>query len=349
MKILNPVKTKFWIPLAAVFAGFLPPALAFAHENYVLPEPVIAAGMRDYSLSVLDALKDPGNLKIALVVSIISAAVLILYFLFQPSKAGVWLDEHLQKFHRFGELVLRLALAASFLFSAHSFAYLGPEISINSLPFGGLIRVLLYVTGALLVLGLFGQAVGLISLALIIAATFVYKDYILTYFNYYGEFLALIFFGSGWFSLDKLIFGANKLKHKFKDWEIFIIRVTYGISILYPAISIKLLHPIIILDIVNRYNLTKFHWLFPHDPLLIALGTGLAQVVVGTAIILGFQTRLNTLITFVLMVLSVVFFKEAVWPHYILLALALYLIINNGGKISLDSYIRQRLDLKNGK
>src|SRR5258708_9555028 len=100
---------------------------------------------------------------------------------------------------------------------------------------------------------------------------------------------------------------------------------------MYPAITYKLLHPEVIIDIATRYNLMQFPWLFPRDPLLIALGSGMAQVVVGFFLILGFQTRLNTLITFCLMFMSVIFFKEAVWPHIVLLALALYLFINNGG------------------
>lgn len=330
--------------LAASF-GF--PAIVFAHENYVLQAEVIDAGMRDYSLYVLDALKNPGNVRVALAVSLGSLIALLLYFWFQHSRYGIWLDKKLLRLESLSELLLRLALAASLLFSAKNFVYLGPEIYLSTFPVDSLIQILLYITGALLVLGLFSEIAGAISLAIILIATYIYKDYILTYFNYFGEFVALILFGGGWLSLDNLLRGVNKLREKYKQWEILIIRVTYGISILYPAITIKLLHPTIIIEIVNRYGLNNINWLFPNDPLLISLGTGLAQVAVGTALILGFQTRLNTLITFILMVLSVIFFKEAVWPHYILLALAGYLVINNGGRISLDNFIHRKFYAKN--
>lgn len=330
-----------YILLTFCLLALATPALSFAHENYVLSTETINAGMQDNSLNVLDALKDAGNIRVAVAVAMGSLVVFSFYYWFQHCRYGIWLDRKLLRLEGLSGFLLRLALAASLLFSAKNFVYLGPEIHLSIFPIGSLIQVLLYITGALLALGLFSQMAGIVSLLILVVASFIYKDYIFTYFNYFGEFIALTLFGGGWLALDNLLKGANKLAEKYKQWEILIIRVTYGISIIYPAVSIKLLHPIIIVEIVNRYGLNNINWLFPHDPLLISLGTGLAQVAVGTALILGFQTRLNTLITFTLMLLSVIFFKEAVWPHYILLALAAYLIINNGGRISLDNYIRE--------
>ncbi len=72
-----------------------------------------------------------------------------------------------------------------------------------------------------------------------------------------------------------------------------------------------------------------------------------AEAAVGLAIILGFQTRLNSAITLGLYIMSIIFFKEAVWPHYILLALGVYLIINKGGGYSLDKLIEKRALIKN--
>ena len=208
-----------------------------------------------------------------------------------------------------------------------------------SLPLSGIIHYeyLLYILGVMLLVGLYTEVTAAVSLVILIGASFIYKDYTLTYFNYFGEFIALMFFGSRIFSVDRVLRGAkSKWAARRKDIEIAIIRITYGISILYPAISIKLLHPRVVVTIVNQYHLNQFHWLFPHDPLLISLGGGLAQVLLGIFLIIGFQTRLATFITFVLMTMSVIFFKEAVWPHYILLALALYLMINNGGELGVD-------------
>jgi uncharacterized membrane protein YphA (DoxX/SURF4 family) len=327
------------ISLGALVAGLLLPLLASAHEQYVLTKNQINGDIAYKSPNVFSALQNPGNLKVAITVGIFSLIGVILYFLFQHSRKGKALDVYLQKAEDFGHVVLRFALGASFIASAHFSAFLGPELPLSSLPLAGLLKYALYILGTLMLVGLWSEAVGVASLIILLLATWVYKDYMLSYVNYLGEFVALIIFGSRTLSLDKLFFKTKEWVKKWHNYEIAIIRITYGISVMYPAIVYKLQHPEVIIDIVNRYNLTQFHWLFPHDPLLVSLGTGLAQVAVGICLILGFETRLNSLITFALMAMSVMFFKEAVWPHYILLALALYLVINNGGKWSLDSYI----------
>ena len=239
-------------------------------------------------------------------------------------------------------MVLRVALAASFLASAYFNAFLGPEIPLSSLPAGTWFAPLLFILGIFLLLGLFTEIVSMLGLLLLGIATYVNGEYMLTYFNYFGVFVALLLFGSRIFSLDQYITKTTAFVKKYRKWELPIIRITYGISVLYPAIVIKILHPSIIVEIVEKYHLSDIHWLFPADPLLISLGTGLAQILIGLCIIFGFETRLNSFLTFILYALSILFFKEAVWPHYILLALALYLTINDGGEWSIDNWIERK-------
>lgn len=319
------------------------PSLAFAHENYVLTKPEISADLAVTGINVFSPLKDPADLPVAVAVALGSLIAIALYFWFQNSLAGRILDAWLKRLEPFGHIVLRTALALSLLASAQFNVFLGPEIPLTSIPFAFILKPALYILGTLMLLGLWSEFTGAASLIILLLATWVYKDYMATYFNYLGEFLALLLFGSRTFSLDKLIYKTKEWAEKKHDWEIFLIRVTYGVSIMYPAITYKLIHPEVIIDIVNRYHLTQFHWLFPHDPLLISLGSGLAQIAVGLCLIFGFETRLNTLVTFILMMLSVLFFKETVWPHFILLALALYLMINNGGKIGLDDWLHKKI------
>jgi uncharacterized membrane protein YphA (DoxX/SURF4 family) len=337
---------KKWVlrTVAAVGAAILGaiPVIAFAHENYVLPKSEIDAGMMDWNLNVWNSLKTPGNLAIAAKFGAGFLAFWIIYFFFQRSKWGVKFDRWIQKGESFGDVLLRVVLGISLLFSAHLGVFLGPEIPFGSIPGGQYFTIALYISGTLMVLGLFSRIAGAGAMVAILLATFVYKDYMLTYFNYFGEFVALAVFGSYIFSIDRLRSAKKEIAHKVRQWEALILRVTYGISILYPAISIKLLHPIIIIEIAKQYHLTDIAWLFPPDPLLISLGTGLTQVAVGLALIVGFETRLNSLITFTLYVMSIAFFKEAVWPHYILLALAAYLFINGGGDWTLDALLKKK-------
>ena len=316
-------------------------AVAHAHENYVLTHQQIQADLKDNTFSVWSALNNSGNIEVALAVGTISIIGIILYFLFFYSKFGKILDFYLQKLEPMGHVILRMALGASLIASAHFNSFLGPEIPLISLPLGIILKPILYILGAMIALGVWSEMAGAISFILLVISSSIYRDYMLTYFNYFGEFLVLMIFGSRIFSLDRILYKVKLSAEKYHDLELAIIRVTYGISVIYPAITYKLLHPAIIVNIVNQYNLNQITWLFPHDPLLISLGTGLTQIAVGVFLILGFETRLSALVTLVLMTMSVLFFKEAVWPHYILLSLALYLIINNGGKYGLDEYFKK--------
>jgi uncharacterized membrane protein YphA (DoxX/SURF4 family) len=334
------MRKNIWI--FSLLAIFLAPLRALAHENYVLPHADIERGMRDWSLHVFDAMRDPANLKLGLIIGLISILGFIAYYFFMISRWGQKLHETLLKFEPQGHLVLRLALGASFITSGLFGSFLGPEIPLTTLPLGVLLQPVLVGTGILLVLGLFTEGASLIGLIILILTTFIDHSYMLTYFNYFGELLALLFFGSKYGALDLFWQKASKFRQKYKDWEIPLIRITYGISIIYPAIMIKLMHPGIIVQIVNQYNLTQFHWLFPNNPLLIALGSGLAETAVGLCLVFGLATRLVSAVTLFLYILSISFFQEAVWPHYILVALAIYFIINEGGEWSIDSWLRKR-------
>ena len=333
---------RFFLFLVVVLSFLSPPA-GFAHENYVLPQENIDRGMNDWSVNVFDALRDPHNLAISLSVAGILFVVFVLYYFFFSSKLGILIDRKVRRLEPIGHALLRIALGVSFLASAYFSSYLGPELPLSSLPLGALLRPVLFVTGVLLIFGFLTKIAGALGLITMLLSAVVYKDYMLSYLNYFGVCAAFFLFGSRAFSIDHYIFKTSSaFREKWREWELPLVRVTYGISILYPAIVVKLLHPSIILEIVEKYHMDQISWLFPSDPLLISLGTGLAQIVVGICIIVGFETRLNALATFVLYLLSVLFFQEAVWPHYILLALAFYLVVNDGGGWSVDGAIEKR-------
>ena len=88
--------------------------------------------------------------------------------------------------------------------------------------------------------GIFTRIVSLVGFLILIATTFIYGQYIVTYLNYFGEYIALIVFGSYVLSVDNKLFGISSLIKKYKDIELLLIRITYGISVMYPAITIKL-------------------------------------------------------------------------------------------------------------
>src|SRR6185369_13157412 len=111
-KILQSV---LFLPLA-----FLLPKIASAHENYVLTKDQIAAGMSDFSINILTALKSPGNVRVALAVGLFSTLGVIIYFLFFISEAGQKMDIFLRKLEPLGHVIVRMALGVSLIFSAYT-------------------------------------------------------------------------------------------------------------------------------------------------------------------------------------------------------------------------------------
>ncbi len=205
-----------------------------------------------------------------------------------------------EKFHLLGPVILRMVVAVSFFSSAVSWSFLGPELSLSSFPMASLLRIVMFVISIFVLLGFFTEIAAFLALIVFTIATLVFHLYMFTYINYLAEIVVLLLLGSRHFSLDKMLFGSE-LRFKTLGWlekyKTVIIRVGYGLSLVYAAISVKFMHAIVTLNVVNEYHLTKFHLLFPHDPLLVVLGGGLAEVAIALFIIFGFQLRITILVS----------------------------------------------------
>lgn len=333
-----------------LFSALVFPSLAFAHEAYVLSPEQFHQGLTESGTNPFAALRNPDNLRIFLTISGVIVALLVLNFLFRHSKPGRALNEGLGKLSRFGPVVVRLAIGVSFLFSALSWSFLGPEIPLQSLMFPEILRIGLFISSILIVTGLFAELAALIAFIVFGFAVLAHGFYLMTYLNYLGELVVLLFFGSRYLSLDRIIFGLKKYFMKLQKYETAIIRVCYGIGFTFTAISVKFLHPQLTSTVVIEYNLTRFHWLFPQDPLLVVFGAGLAELIIGIFIIFGFELRLTVFITLIYLTLSLIYFRELVWPHLILYGISIDLMVDKE-RFTLDHFfdrikILRRMRLK---
>lgn len=315
------------------------PLFASAHEAYVLSAQEFSAGLKTISWGAFAALKDPGNIKFSLVVGLGVLLALGINLWFRRTHLEKFLNFELSHLKHLGLFIVRLSVSASLFFSALGMQFLGTELSLTAFPHPLLIRAILFLVSFMLVLGLFTEAAAIIGLGLFAQAFYLFGGYMFTYANYLGEFLVLALFGSRMFSLDSYIFKPLSRFARLKEYETTIVRVCYGLALLYAAVTIKLLHPQLTLDVIRDYNLTQFHWLFPHDPLLITLGAGLTEAAIGLFIIFGFETRLTVFISLFYITLSLLFFQEKVWPHLILYGISINLIISDGGKLTLDDWL----------
>lgn len=325
-----------WTLLAAGLVVLLNAATASAHEAYVLTEEQIKAGMRAGGETAFASLYTPGNMKIAGLATLGAIIALAAYYLLFQLPIGRRINQWLNKAAAYDKTVLRVSLAVAILGSAFTASFLGPELPVSSLPAASVLAPTLFVTGLMLLFGLFTEVAAAV-LVVIYVTIFVDKGtYLITYIEYFGLFLLFLLFGADQFSLDHQFFKKVRHPKDHHDMEALITRVSYALSLLYVAISVKLLHPQIVVTIVEQYQLTKYRWLFPSDPLFVALGASLSQIGLALSFMAGFAVRLSAVASFALIVLSLLFFREHVWPHLPLLGMSLYLFLNNGGRITLD-------------
>lgn len=316
-------------------------SLVFAHEVYVLSPKEFSRGLHAPTLDTFKSLANPGNLAFTAILVVVVLAVLLILLYLRYTMFGLKIDKWLKSYAKVGFFVIRIALAAAFLYGASTNSLFGPEVSLHSLPFSQGARVLEYAAGGMLVLGLFTEIAAFFALILFIFAVVSHGIYLITYLNYFAEIVALLLFGSRFLSLDALFFGKLKWFVTWREYETTILRVGYGAALLYAAIYIKVIHSEIPLEVVNQYHLNQFHWLFPSDPLLIVLGSAIVEIVIALFIIVGFSIRFTNLILMFYLTLSILFFKETVWPHYMLYGISISLLLSGGGRLSLDEGLKK--------
>ncbi len=302
--------------------------IASAHEAYVLPDGSFWEGIKEpLNAHVFSALQNPNNLKVAIIIAVSVWLLLGLNFFFRRSQIGQKTHMFFERFAKFGPHFVRIAIAAALFFSATSNSFLGPELHAGLLPYAQFTRIILLCISLMIAVGIFTELAALLGIVIYIIGLFVYGPYIFTYFNYLGELIVLLLFGLRSFSADGYLFGPLKRFRSLAKYETVIIRAFYGLALIYAAITVKLLHPELTVSVVNIWHLNQYHWLFPSDPLLITLGAGIVEIVIGLFILVGFQMRLTILISLFYITLSLLFFRELVWPHFLLYGISLSLLV----------------------
>ncbi len=301
---------------------------ASAHEAYVLPADTFWNGLRGpMSGHAFDALKNPDNIRVTVLIVLSVWMLLGLNFLFRMSATGQKVHAFFERYSKLGPHFVRLTIAIAFLFSALGSSFLGPELQGNLFPYSFLLPPILFAISIMIALGFLTELAALAGIAVFAVGFFVYGPYVFTYLNYVGELIVLLLFGLRVFSLDRYLFGPLRRFQSFEKYETVIVRTFYGLALIYAAITVKLLHPDLTMSVVTTWHLTKFHWLFPSDPLLVTFGAGIVEAVIGLFIIFGFEMRLTVLISLFYITLSLLYFRELVWPHVLLYGISFNLLV----------------------
>ena len=316
--------------------------VASAHEAYVLPYNTFWSGIKQpFSAEAFNALKSPQNIHITIEIGLSVIVLLILNFIFRRSKLGHKASNFIERFSGLGTHFVRIAIAIALFFSALSSTFLGPELHGSLFSYPHLLQISLFVISIMIAIGFMTEIAALAGIIIFISSMFVFGPYVFTYLNYLGELIVLFLFGIRAFSVDKYLFGPLQRFRSFEKYETLIVRVFYGLALVYAAVTVKLLHPELTLLVVNTWHLTQFHWLFPSDPLLVVFGAGVVECIIGLFILFGFELRLTVIISLFYITLSLLFFRELVWPHILLYGISFNLLVQPE-TFTLDNFFLKR-------
>lgn len=321
------------------------PALASAHEVYVLSAPDIVRAMAGPPMPIMSVIA--ANLQQFIFWAFLCFVVVTTIFFMSISRfAERLLMPFFHRVKQYASLFVRMSIGASLLASAYHQALFGPELTFSNI-FGAFAP---FATAAIVLAGffvLFGLATRF-SMFIIIAAyvwgVFVTGLYMLTYAEYLDA-VALFFIlerpskntSSGMHPY------MNAIGARLKPYRFAILRVLFGVALVFASVYAKLLHPTLTLMVVDEYNLTSY-WLFrPFEPHFLVLGAALIELLCGAFFIIGFEVRHTSLFLFFWLTLSLFFFGESIWPHIIIFGMTSAFFLYGYDRYSLEGrYFKKR-------
>ena len=337
---MNLSKHVRWAGLALV--AFLSPVVASAHEVYVLSKTEIAA----------DLLQPPVNLfavamqeKHEFFVWGMIGFLVILVVLGMSISRGLEkvCDPFLLKIKPYASHIAQITFGVALLASAYHGALFGTELPFAQVfgSFTMLVTVALYVAGASVLFGVFPRFGSALTLVVFLWAAFgSVGTYMISYATYFGEGLVIALFG-GYAIAHRAPRYSGRFMSGLKKRKFFIMRALFATSLLYAALYAKLIHGALALNTVNDYHLTHY---FHFAPLFIVLGAFLIEISIGVFYLFGFELRFTSLFFLTFLSMSLVFFGETVWPHYVLIGTAISMFVHG-----YDEYTVERFWYKKGK
>lgn len=314
---------------------------ALAHEVYVLTPQQINQDLQIHTLNVFSSLNSINSISWFLFFAILAITSLFISFVVSFSRWGRQTAVSIEKFAKFALPIIRIVFGISLIYSAYFNSLFGPELPLSHLLGANFWASILYITGILVIVGLFTRIAALVLLLLFLVSVLAFHEYMLTYVNYLGEIIVLLLVGGDAFSMDKVLFKKLNL-FRIRNTQVIVIpilRISFALSLLYAAIYVKFLHPALTYQVAVQYHMDKF---FPFDPLFVVFGAGCVEVVIALLLLFGINMRWNILFFAFWATLSLLFFGEAVWPHYILFGIATGLFLYGYDEYTLENWLVAR-------
>lgn len=331
---------------------FFLPASASAHEVYVLDSGQINQAINTPSFNMLAVAQDEaGEFTFWAFIGVLT--VFGIFWISTLRFLEKRLDPFFVRLRKYATVIARVTIGLSFLAAAYYQAIYGPELPIaaNFGAWGGLVTVILVIIGLMAIFGLYVRLAASAALILYIIAVWNHGWYMLTYVNYLGEIIVLLVLGSHNFSLDNYLARGKKSVGKssavFMIWirkvqaylaprSFMILRVLFGVALIYASAYAKIIHNNLALFTVEQYHLDKLMGFEPH---FLVLGAAIVELAIGLFFIFGIEIRFTALFLLFWLTLSLIFFGEVVWPHLILIGIPIAYICYGYDKYSLEGWL----------
>jgi uncharacterized membrane protein YphA (DoxX/SURF4 family) len=334
------------LPVALLLTA-LTPAIASAHEVYVLPPDVVARDLLLPGLPVMDILHDhTASFFFWMFITVWAVLTVLSISLSKPVER--YLLPVLQPLKKYAPLSARLTLGIAIFASGYMGALFGPELPLTafiSLGFVPVLKLILMALGILVALGLFTRIAAVLLMIVFAGSLPHYGTYMLTYANYLGEMFVTLIVGNSSLALDR--FFHHRYPHVFHSMLLWcearafiILRMTFGISLIFASVYAKFLHAQLALDTVTRYGLDH---VFPFQAPFIVLGAFAIEVLLGLFFLFGIEIRFASLFLLFWLSLSLLYFGEAVWPHIILAGVAIAIFMHGYDRYTIElRYLRRK-------
>ena len=328
-----------------MFAFALP---VFAHEVYVLDQTEIDFALRAPSPDFVSVITD-NPWHFVQWGCIVLLVVLLVFMISTMQGLERRTDKALRSLKKYAPKVAQLTLGSALIASGYYHSIFGVELPLHS-AFGqtyeGTAGLLLVFLGLMFVFGIMPRIAAVCTVALFSGFFVKFGFYMTNYATYAGEALTLAIFGGAYnIHSNRLVSGklSQIISEEWYQYKYLIIRVFFGISLIYASIYAKFIYGALALETVLKYNLTEY---FPFDPTFLVLGAMLIEIFLGLCFIVGFEVRFASLFFLIFLIMSLTFFGEAVWPHIILIGTAVSMFLHGYDKFSLSVWLEKDKNLE---
>src|SRR3989344_1969228 len=272
----------------------LPFNFASAHEVYVLSPDEIATGVNTPPFDMLATLYANlgsfvfwGFIVFVVVSTIFFMSIFrVLERLFNP---------FFERMKPYASTVARVTIGLGLVAGAYYGANYGPELPLAAI-FGEqapLIALLAGLVGLMLIANVWSRLAATVATILFLINAIWHGIYMLTYVNYLGEFIVLLTPASlklrrasaqGWHNIASLL----------APYSWVILRITFGISLIYSSIYAKILHNNLALQVASLTFPGHAHplaYYFGFEPHFLVLGAALIEILIGLFYIFGVEIR----------------------------------------------------------